>query len=41
MAVTDMPRLGEMGWENARLQRLYEELSLDYSVLSEAPTKTF
>lgn len=41
MAVSDMQRLRELEQENARLKRMYADLSLDHSVLKEALTKKF
>jgi putative transposase len=41
MSVSDMQRLRELEAENARLKRLYADLSLDHAVLKEALTKKF
>lgn len=41
MSVSDMQRLRELEQENARLKRMYAELSLDHAVLKEALTKKF
>ena len=41
MAISDMQRLRELEQENARLKRMYADLSLDHSVLKEALTKKF
>lgn len=41
MSVSDMQRLRELEQENARLKRMYAELSLDHSVLKEVLTKKF
>jgi putative transposase len=41
MSVSDMQRLRELEQENARLKRMYAELSVDHSVLKEALTKKF
>jgi putative transposase len=41
MTVSDMQRLRELESENARLKKMYAELSLDVSVLKEALTKKF
>ena len=41
MSVSDMARLRELEQENARLKRLYADLSLDHAVLKEALTKKF
>lgn len=41
MSVSDMQRLRELELENARLKRMYADLSLDHAVLKEALTKKF
>lgn len=41
MSVSDLQRMRELEQENARLKRLYAELSLDHSILKEALTKKF
>lgn len=41
MAVSDMHRLRELEAENARLKRMYADVSMDNSVLREALTKKF
>ena len=41
MSVSDMQRLRELEQENARLKRMYADLSLEHSVLKEALTKKF
>ncbi len=41
MEGSDLRRLRELEQENARLKRMYADLSLDHSVLKEALTKTF
>ena len=41
MSVSDMQRLRELEEENARLKRMYADLSLDHAVLKEALTKKF
>ena len=41
MSVSDMQRLRELEQENARLKRMYADLSLDHAVLKEALTKKF
>lgn len=41
MEVSDMQRLRELEQENARLKRMYADLSLDHSVLKELLTKKF
>lgn len=41
MSVSDMQRLRELEQENARLKRLYADLSLDHALLKEALTKKF
>ena len=41
MSVSDMQRLRELEQENARLKRMYADLSLDNTVLKEALTKKF
>lgn len=41
MSVSDMQRLRELEQENARLKRMYADLSLDHSVLKELLTKKF
>lgn len=41
MSVSDMQRLRELEQENARLKRMYADLSLDHPVLKEALTKKF
>jgi len=41
MSVSDMQRLRELEHENARLKRMYADLSLDHAVLKEALTKKF
>ncbi len=41
MEVSDMQRLRELEQENARLKRIYADLSLDNSVLKELLTKKF
>ena len=41
MAVSDMQRLRELEGENARLKKMYAELSMDNAVLKEALTKKF
>lgn len=39
MSVSDMQRLRELEAENARLKRMYAEVSMDNAVLKEALTK--
>ena len=41
MSVSDMQRLRELEQENARLKRMFVDLSLDHAVLKEALTKKF
>lgn len=41
MEVSDLQRMRELEQENARLKRLYAELSLDHSILKEMLTKKF
>ena len=41
MEVSDLQRMRELEQENARLKRMYADLSLDNSILKEAPTKKF
>ena len=41
MSVSDMQRLRELEQENARLKRMFADLSLDHVVLKEALTKKF
>lgn len=41
MEVSDLQRMRELEQENARLKRLYADLSLDHSILKEALTKKF
>ena len=41
MSVSDMQRLRELESENARLKKMYAELSMDNSILKEALTKKF
>ena len=41
ISVSDMQRLRELEQENARLKRMYADLSLDHAVLKEALTKKF
>ena len=41
MSVSGMQRLRELEQENARLKRMYADLSLDHAVLKEALTKKF
>jgi putative transposase len=41
MDPSDLRRLRELEQENARLKRMYADLSLDHSVLKEALTKKF
>jgi putative transposase len=41
MEVSDLQRLRELEQENARLKRMYADLSLDNSILKEALTKKF
>jgi putative transposase len=41
MSVSDMQRLRELEQENARLKRMYADLSLDHALLKEALTKKF
>jgi putative transposase len=41
MSVSDMQRLRELEQENARLKRMYADLSLDHAILKEALTKKF
>lgn len=41
MTVSDMQRLGELEQENARLKRMFADLSLDHALLKEALTKKF
>ena len=41
MEPSDLRRLRELEQENARLKRMYADLSLDHSVLKEALTKKF
>jgi len=41
MSVSDMQRLRELEQENARLKRMYADVSLDHAVLKEALTKKF
>ena len=41
MEVSDMQRLRDLEQENARLKRMYADLSLDHSVLKELLTKKF
>ena len=39
MEVSDLQRMRELEQENARLKRMYADLSLDHSILKEALTK--
>lgn len=41
MEPSDLRRMRELEQENARLKRMYADLSLDHSVLKEALTKKF
>lgn len=41
MSVSDMQRLRELEGENARLKKMYAELSMDNAILKEALTKKF
>ena len=41
MEVSDLQRMRELEQENARLKRLYADLSLDHSILKEMLTKKF
>lgn len=41
MEVSDLQRMRELEQENLRLKRMYADLSLDHSILKEAPTKKF
>lgn len=41
MEVSDLQRMRELEQENARLKRMYADLSLDVSILKEALTKKF
>lgn len=41
MEVSDLQRMRELEQENARLKRLYADLSLDHSILKEMLTKNF
>jgi putative transposase len=41
MEVSDLQRMRELEQENARLKRMYADLSLDHSILKEALTKKF
>jgi putative transposase len=41
MSVSDMQRLRELETENARLKKMYAELSMDNAILKEALTKKF
>ena len=41
MCVSDMQRLRELQAENARLKKMYADLTMDNSVLKEALTKKF
>lgn len=41
MEVSDLQRMRELEQENARLKRMYADLSLDNSILKEALTKKF
>jgi putative transposase len=41
MSVSDMQRLRELEQENARLKRMFADLSLYHAVLKEALTKKF
>ena len=41
MDASDLRRMRELEQENARLKRMYADLSLDHSVLKEALTKKF
>jgi putative transposase len=41
MSVSDMQRLRELESENARLKKMYAELSMDNAILKEALTKKF
>lgn len=41
MEVSDLQRMRELEQENARLKRLYADLSLDHSILKEALTKMY
>lgn len=41
MEASDLRRMRELEQENARLKRLYADLSLDHSILKEALTKKF
>ena len=41
LEVSELQRLRELEQENARLKRMYADLSLDHSILKEALTKKF
>ncbi len=41
MGVSDMQRLRELEAENARLKKMYANLSLDHEIIKEALTKKF
>lgn len=41
MEVSELQRMRELEQENARLKRMYADLSLDHSILKEALTKKF
>ena len=41
MEASDLQRMRELEQENARLKRMYADLSLDHSILKEALTKKF
>ena len=41
MEASDLRRIRELEQENARLKRMYADLSLEHSVLKEALTKKF
>jgi len=41
MDVSDLQRMRELEQENARLKRMYADLSPDHSILKEALTKKF
>jgi len=41
MEVSDLQRMRELEQENARLKRMYADLSLDNAILKEALTKKF
>jgi len=41
MEISDLQRMRELEQENARLKRMYADLSLDNAILKEALTKKF